>query len=199
MINVHELNEQDVLAGARRVFWMGGYVHANEDHFEQLTGVPYRELVDHFGSKRELFNRTLNYYMHTVITPHFGPLIEAQPEDAALESHLELTRSWIISGRSSTPLDDCYFTQAASKMIYDDPVMDDAIERYRRYASAVYSHALATVNPTMSCPDRDRQASQIMELKIAAHTLAHIDRYRALWAIETAVTIVESARTQAPC
>lgn len=60
-----EFDEREVLERAMNLFWARGYERVALSELQQQMGISRQSLYDAFGSKRELFIRTIEHYRAT--------------------------------------------------------------------------------------------------------------------------------------
>jgi TetR/AcrR family transcriptional repressor of nem operon len=73
-------DEREVLEKAMNLFWLRGYGGVGLTELQQQMGISRQSLYDTFGSKRELFIRTIEHYRATQLTGALALLArEASP------------------------------------------------------------------------------------------------------------------------
>ena len=67
MARPKSFNEIQVLTQMMEVFWRQGYEATSMRHLEKASGLTAGSIYHEFGSKKALFERTLSFYISTVI------------------------------------------------------------------------------------------------------------------------------------
>jgi TetR/AcrR family transcriptional repressor of nem operon len=123
--------EQDVLEAARDVFWRQGYDGASLAGLRQATGVGSQSLYGAFGTKHDLFMRTLDDYCDRRL-------------DGLSTSREQATSAWqwllaVVTLEDdqgiATNVDGCFLAGSTSNLARLDPgVRDLATRTYERIA-----------------------------------------------------------------
>ena len=67
MARPKSFNETDILNQAMNLFWNQGYRATSMRELEKVTQLTAGSIYHEFGSKKELFRRTLKFYTTTII------------------------------------------------------------------------------------------------------------------------------------
>ena len=76
----------EALETARNVFWRNGYAGTAISELESALGVGRKSLYDTFGSKRELYLRSLEHYTDTVVQRICASRPHSDSEDEAVRA-----------------------------------------------------------------------------------------------------------------
>lgn len=119
MARPREFDESDALRVAAETFWRRGYQATSIKELEEATGLTAGSLYKAYGSKRELFARSLEHYMKE----HSYLAILMRTFEKPLKPSLQLLFDTIIdsaSAKSRRP-PGCLVTNLAAELCNVDP------------------------------------------------------------------------------
>lgn len=123
-------DDQDVVRAARRVFWERGYAETGITDLEQATGLRRSSLYHAYGSKRGLFDATVESYLDDVIRPRLAPLAPEPVAPEALENYLNGLRDALQGGLAELGHNGCLLMNATASSLGHDEAMQAVISRY---------------------------------------------------------------------
>lgn len=88
MARTKSFNEAQVLESAMLLFWKNGYSATSMKDLERVMKLKPTSIYNAFGSKRELFEKSLNLYLDTVLTRFIESLANAESTEDALRDVL---------------------------------------------------------------------------------------------------------------
>jgi TetR/AcrR family transcriptional repressor of nem operon len=127
MARPREFDESEALDRAMDVFWRKGYQGTSTDDLMEAMGIGRGSFYNTFGSKREVYLRTLDRYLE--LLREGGPyrmLFEMEPGADALRA---LTQSYLASVASEGGAHGCYFVHVAKEHRGEDPEVRRAIQK----------------------------------------------------------------------
>ena len=127
MARPREFDEAKALDRAMHVFWRQGYLATSTDDLMDAMGIGRGSFYNTFGSKREVYLRTLDRYLALLREggPYRMPL-EMKPGGDALQA---LLKSYLDSVANKSGLHGCYFVHAAKEHRDQDPEVQAAIQK----------------------------------------------------------------------
>lgn len=132
----------DVVTAARDLFWAKGYDAASITDIEEATGLGRSSVYHAFGSKRGLFDATVEDYLATVVRPRLRLLQADGAGAAALHGYLD----GLAVAIRSLPADDaakgCLLLNSAAGIASRDEVVGAVVDGYRAELTAALLHAL---------------------------------------------------------
>jgi TetR/AcrR family transcriptional repressor of nem operon len=132
-------DEDQVLERAMNVFWRLGYEGAGIADLEEATRLGRQSLYGAFGSKRELFERVVEFYFERVLKPGVIDVLDA-PSCAA--SNLEqVFKSW-EQAASAPDFHGCLVGNAASDLRPRDPELAGVLRRKLQLLEDAFTRAL---------------------------------------------------------
>jgi TetR/AcrR family transcriptional regulator, transcriptional repressor for nem operon len=86
-----EFDPETCLEKVMYLFWQKGYQETSMSDLVQHSGVQRYGLYETFGGKQELFQRSIELYLNTIITHRFGLFEQKRPEPtlATIEQFFE--------------------------------------------------------------------------------------------------------------
>lgn len=184
-------NTQDAVRAARTVFWEHGYEDASLPELQRATGLSRSSIYHAFGSKRGLFDAAVDNYLDEIIRPRLRPLTGPNVAPGAVIEYL--TGLHAALERPGTPAanNGCLLINAAGAPIAHDASVAAVIANYRQELEDALSLGLAARLPDHPSKERQRLATVLTSLVVAAMALARIDNGQALKAIDTALQMLE--------
>ncbi len=129
MARPRKFDERDVLLKARRQFWHNGYEATSMADLVNATGVGSQSLYGAFGSKHDLFVRTL----HDYCTAQVDGLAASEHAARRPWAWLMAAVSFEDGGRLGLGEDGCYLSGSTVALArLDDEVHDTARRTYER-------------------------------------------------------------------
>ncbi len=158
-----KLNEPLTLSKTMLLFWTQGYAATSMRDVEQVTGLSAGSLYHEFGNKQALFQRSLTFYINTVIQTRIDKyLVDFQPA-------MEGVRRFLVSAFKQVPQDvagqSCLLVNTAAEIGQDD----DAIGKAVRNGFARLETALAGAFETAKSQG---EASRDLDSALAAKHVA---------------------------
>ncbi len=148
------------LEQARDVFWRLGYDGTSLNELESALGIGRKSLYDTFGSKRELYLRSLEHYTDTVIQRICGGLDD--PRNAPLQN-LERVLGRLQQHHGSPDSLGCLLGVAMAQTDSDDPELTALLRGYLRRLERAFQRTVeaaqseGTVDASASARDVARQ------------------------------------------
>lgn len=170
-------DRETALTQARDLFWEQGYAGAAVPDLEQATGLRRSSLYHAFGSKKELFDLTIQHYLDTVVRPLLTEITASDAPPAALQTYFEKVAGAI---QSTDRHPGCLLIAAANAPIGQDPAVQAAITGYHGELEKAFFAGLRTARPGVSASDAKEQARVLVALNVSALALAKTDRSLAL-------------------
>lgn len=138
MARPRKFDEDTVIEAARNQFWHHGYEGTSMAQLCEATGVGSQSLYGAFGSKRDLFVRTLGDYCGNQLTGL------TQSEEAASDSWAWLMAAVTFEddGRIGLTRDGCYLSDSAAALSRLDDKVHDASRRTFTEILGVFATAL---------------------------------------------------------
>ncbi|WP_114423392.1 TetR/AcrR family transcriptional regulator [Nocardioides houyundeii] len=138
MARPRKFDEGTVIEAARNQFWHHGYEGTSMAQLCEATGVASQSLYGAFGSKHDLFVRTLDDYCGSQVTGL------AQSEGAASDSWAWLMAAVTFEddGRLGLTRDGCYLSDSAAALSRLDDKVRDASQRTFTEILRVFATAL---------------------------------------------------------
>lgn len=176
-----------VVRAARDVFWRSGYEGTSIPALERATGLSRSSIYNTFGSKRELFDASVQSYLDEVVRPHLRPLVSEPPGPNALLEYLQGLQESLRDGDGMLARNGCLLINAATAPIGQDERMARTIRGYRDELHAAITRDLRT-----RCPPADRDATPhiaqlITGMVVSALALARVSSADAVCGITSAI------------
>ncbi|MFK5951236.1 MAG: TetR/AcrR family transcriptional regulator [Methylococcales bacterium] len=89
MARTKSFDENKVLESAMLLFWKKGYSATSMKELEHVMGLKPTSIYNAFGSKRDLFEKALNFYLQTALARFIESLVNAKSAKDALNSVLK--------------------------------------------------------------------------------------------------------------
>jgi TetR/AcrR family transcriptional regulator, transcriptional repressor for nem operon len=86
MARLREFDCEQVLDGALRIFWRGGYGATSVDGLLQEVGLSKSSFYGAFGSKHEMLLASLDRYIETILQANIDDLRRGPPREAIIRS-----------------------------------------------------------------------------------------------------------------
>jgi TetR/AcrR family transcriptional repressor of nem operon len=172
MARPREFDEDQALDRAMDVFWRKGYQGTSTDDLMEAMGIGRGSFYNTFGSKRDVYLRTLDRYLE--LLREGGPyrlLIEMEPGADALRA---LTKSYLESVASHTGAHGCYFVHVAKEHRGEDPEVRQAIRKGITQMKVIMADHIRAAQEEGVLPshlDPDRAALMIMAIAWGSHVL----------------------------
>ena len=172
MARPKEFDEHQALDRAMDVFWKQGYQETSTDDLMQAMGIGRGSFYNAFGSKRDVYLRTLDRYLE--LLREGGPyrrLMEMEPGADALRA---LTRSYLASVSSDSGAHGCYFVHVAKEHRGQDPEIRSAIRKgiaQMKVILADHIRAAQSEGVLPSHMDPTRVSLMIMAVAWGSHVL----------------------------
>jgi TetR/AcrR family transcriptional repressor of nem operon len=190
-----EFDEDLALDRAMNVFWQRGYQATSTEELMEAMGIGRGSFYNTFGSKREVYLRTLDRYL--LLLEEGGPyrvLFEREPGVDAMEA---LLGSYIDSVASDEGAHGCYFVHVAKEHRGDDPEVTAAIRRGIARMRVIIADQMRAAQKDGALPgtlDPEKAALLMMAVAWGAHVLieAGIDKDEALGATQTLFELTPS-------
>ena len=173
---------------ARSVFWRLGYESTSVPELEAATGLNRSSIYHAFGSKRGLFDASVESYLSEVVRPRLRPLTGETVAPAALVEYLTGLRA-ALAERSALASDGCMLINAAGARIGQDEAVRDAIAGYQRELRAAFRRGLQATHPTLDDATADRGSRTIAALVVTALALTRADFDAALENLDAAIDL----------
>lgn len=173
---------------ARSVFWRLGYESTSVPELEAATGLNRSSIYHAFGSKRGLFDASVESYLSEVVRPRLKPLTGETVGPAALVDYLTGLRS-ALAERSALASDGCMLINAAGARIGQDEAVRDAIAGYQRELRTAFLRGLQAAYPDLDQESADRGSRTITALVVTALALTRADFDAALENIDAAIEL----------
>lgn len=182
-----EFDEDVALDCAMDVFWKRGYEATSTDDLMEAMGIGRGSFYNTFGSKREVYLRTLDRYL--LLLSQGGPyrvLLEEEPGADALEA---LLRGYLDSVAAQDGAHGCYFVHVAKEHRGSDPEVTRAIRKgIARMREILTDHMRAAQRQGVLPDHLDPAKAALLMMAVAwgAHVLieAGVEKDEALDAAE---------------
>lgn len=139
MARPREYDRDAVIAAAKAVFWQRGYDATGLDVLERATQLSRSSMYLAFGSKRELFEETLDDYRATFIGSVLGPV---ESEDATADDAAGFFATLASLFRGDLGSRGCLLVNAIGELGGRDArIARDGADFYERYRRA-FANAL---------------------------------------------------------
>jgi len=89
MPRTKSFDEEKALESAMLLFWQRGYSATSMKALEQAMGLKPTSIYNAFGSKRDLFEKSLNLYLQTALAGFIKSVLDAKSAKDALKGVLE--------------------------------------------------------------------------------------------------------------
>lgn len=182
----------DVVRAARDVFWREGYESASMATLQQATGLNASSIYHAFGSKRGLFDATLEDYLDQVVRPGLAPLLAPEVAPTALADYFRAARERFADPSGRTPVDGCLLVNTASSGIARDGQIAEMVRAYRAELRAAFARGAAAMRPRGSSAARERLVETCVSLLISALAITRVDNAAALASLDVALSHLES-------
>ncbi|MDX1694141.1 MAG: TetR/AcrR family transcriptional regulator [Ketobacteraceae bacterium] len=140
MARPKSFNEADVLTRMMEVFWRQGYEATSMRHLEKASGLTAGSIYHEFGSKKALFERTLSFYISTVI----GWRIDKYLHQAS--DPLEGIRDFLVTTFKEVPeryrWQSCLLINTAAELGQNDPAIGKIIARGMQRIETAFTECL---------------------------------------------------------
>ncbi len=138
MVRPRKFDEDAVLAAAREQFWHHGYEGTSVAELCDATGVASQSLYGAFGSKHDLFVRTLDDYCER----QMAGLADSEEQAERPWRWLMAAVTFDDGGRLGLTLDGCYLSGSAAALARLDDDVHDASRRTYERILRVFGEAL---------------------------------------------------------
>lgn len=183
-----------VVRSARNVFWRLGYESTSVPELEAATGLNRSSIYHAFGSKRGLFDTSVESYLTEVVRPRLKPLTGEKISPRALVDYLVALRS-ALAERSTLASHGCMLINTAGARIGQDEAVREAIAGYQRELQAAFLRGLQAAHPELDDETADRGSRIIASLVITALALTRADFDAAMENVNTAIELAASTNT----
>lgn len=180
-----------VVRAARALFWERGYEGVAVPELEAATGVGRSSLYHAFGSKRGLFDATVDSYLDEVVRPRLRPLTLETVSPAAIVEYLSGLRAALLDGRSAAAHRGCLLLNTATAPVGRDTAVADVVAGYRAELHAAFRAGVLARHPDGSPEDLDRLATLCTASVVTAFVLARVDALAAARTLDAALGLVQ--------
>ncbi len=118
MARPREFDEQEALDRAMRVFWTQGYEGTSLQNLLQAMGISKSSFYETFGSKRDLFMRSLEHFDETQSLQAVAKLDADLPVKTIIAEMFA-----VITDRAVNQKHGCMFGKSAVELSHRDPVV----------------------------------------------------------------------------
>lgn len=182
-----------VVRAARSLFWSSGYESASIPELEQVTGLSRSSIYNAFGSKRGLFDATVQSYLDEVIRPRLRPLQADVVAPDAILTYLTGLREAFEALDSMPATHGCLLLNSAGAPISRDQAIAQVIADYRTELHAAISRGIAALlGPGTATRIYD---DSVTSLVLSGFTLARVDSAQAARGLTSALHLLENAST----
>lgn len=201
MARTLEFDRAEVVRAARTLFWRVGFEGASIPEIEQATGLSRSSIYNTFGSKRGLFDASVQSYLDELIRPRLAPLQADNVAPDALATYLTGLRHAFENLHSMPATNGCLLINTASTTLAQDEHVNDVIAAYERELhtaiargiQAATTHTVATLHATDPAPrqgtDPELIADAVTALVIAGFALARVDARAAAQSVASALRL----------
>lgn len=186
MGRTQSFDRDTVVRAARAVFWRDGFENASIPDLERATGLSRSSVYNAFGSKRGLFDATVQSYLGEVIRPRLRPLQQDPVDPDALAAYLDGLGAAFLRAGSMPAANGCLLINAAGSPIAHDPEVARTIAEYRDELRNALGRGVDAAMPDRTAEERGRIADTVTGLIVAAFALVRIDPDGAVRLIGTA-------------
>lgn len=192
MGRTQSFDRDTVIRAARSLFWGSGYESASIPELEQVTGLSRSSIYNAFGSKRGLFDATVQSYLDEVIRPRLRPLQADSVAPDAIVTYLTGLRTAFEAVESLPAANGCLLLNSAGAPISRDHAVAQVIADYRTELHTAISRGVAAYLR----PGAETRLlnDTITSLVISGFTLVRIDSAQAGRGLTSALHLLESAR-----
>lgn len=183
------------VAAARDVFWSEGYEAASMATLQQATGLNASSLYHAFGSKRGLFDASLEDYLDQVVRPGLAPLRAPEVAPDALVTYLRAARERFADPSGRTIDDGCLLVNTACSGLARDETVAEVVRAYRAELHAAFTRGAQARYPDRSDAERARLVETCVSLLISALAMTRVDHGVALAALDAALSHLEDKDT----
>ena len=184
----------EVVRSARSVFWERGFEEASVPELEAATGVRRSSLYHAFGSKRGLFDATVQSYLDEVVRPRLAPLTRDDVAPDALEVYFGGLRAALSDAASLSSRSGCLLLNAAGAPIARDDAVREVIAEYRAELLLAMRAGASARWPEAEPTWRALQADLLVSLLVAALVLARVDPEQSVATVDAALALVRDAQ-----
>ncbi|MDN5203091.1 TetR/AcrR family transcriptional regulator [Fulvivirgaceae bacterium BMA10] len=132
-------NEEEVLSKAVEVFWLKGYEGASTQDLLEAMKLNKGSLYNTFGSKKELFIRSINHYAQEVLTKLDQ---DVENSDEPLEVIKDHFRNICDTPDYETHNKGCFFGNALSELANIDSELKKEADRKLKTVEDIYFKGL---------------------------------------------------------
>lgn len=125
MGRVKEYNRTDVLNKAADIFWVKGFEATSMSELVAATGLNSASMYKEFGSKEELFEKTIEQFRKNAEKSFIKPLID----NPGLHS-IELFLEYVSTSAQAPEFKGCLIMNSVSDFNVIGPVVAKAVEKY---------------------------------------------------------------------
>lgn len=186
MGRTQSFDRDTVVRAARAVFWRDGFENASIPDLERATALSRSSIYNAFGSKRGLFDATVQSYLDEVIRPRLRPLQQDPVAPDALATYLDGLSAAFLRADSLPAANGCLLINAAGSPIAHDPEVARTIADYRDELRRALGRGVDAAMPEATTAERGRIADTVTGLIVAAFALVRIDPDGAVRLIGTA-------------
>lgn len=138
MARTKSFDEPLILNKMMDVFWQQGFDTTSMRHLEKATNLSAGSIYNEFGSKQKLFDRTLSFYINTVIEGRVNSYLKNYTPI------LEGVRQFVLSTFKDVPKQyqrqSCLLVNTAAELGQNDKLIGATIKRgLRRIDKAMFS------------------------------------------------------------
>lgn len=186
MARTMSFDRQEAITGARTLFWREGYDSASTSDIEAATGLSRSSIYNTFGSKRGLFDASVQSYLDDVVLPLLAPLLAEPTPASALDDYLARLSSAVATQGHRDDVRGCLLLATASSSLSEDREIRTSITDYR----ATLEHAIARGTHALGLPEGT--ATLVTAAVVGALTIARVDSDAARDALEAARQLIRA-------
>lgn len=150
----------DILAErALQQFWSHGFFASSMDDLVKATGVSRHGIYATFGGKKELFLACFDCYQHSVVTPAFQVVEEADADLTSIAIYFE--RQITLGETVGLPGPGCFVANSATEVAPTDVEVMQQVKHHNDRLKRGFASALKTSMPSVKT-DRAANLAEVM-------------------------------------
>lgn len=183
---------EKAIRSARTIFWEHGYEEASLPDLERATGLSRSSIYHAFGSKKGLFDATIESYLGEIIRPRLVPLNAPVVEPEAIIDYFTGLRE-ALSLRGTLAADNgCLLLNLTGAPISNEASVRLTIAGYQQELHSSLLRGILAHRADLDVAAQEQMATILSSLVIAAMTLARVDNSQSLTTIDTALALLAS-------
>jgi AcrR family transcriptional regulator len=179
MSRTKSFDDAEVVRAARDCFWTKGYPDTSITDLERVTGLNRSSIYSAYGSKRKLFARAVEDYLHDITHPTLARLeAEGAGRDELVAYFLD--QAGTVRGFArGNQTQGCLILNTVVELTGMDKDAAEVVREYRRRIKLAFLHALETMPESVADPDSQAEllllshVGVLVSSKVDAEGAAH--------------------------